>query len=229
MTAPTLINGGQVAQVRLCSSVEESPQNVPVHWSSSSISPRTKLSRYRNMFSTPMSPLTPSFGILPLESNTPEPTVPPTHSTLTEANDQKSLAKRVRAHVGVSVATISCASRSHFPRLFSTFLFLWSVNGLLRMRARVVLIYCLMKLKSNILFQQLISRKETHLQQGKPVFSQSGNASNTANIVTVTATPTPPSPTLQGTNVRRSSRLFSHHHYSVKVWLYPTFLVLFLY
>ncbi|XP_032689965.1 cell division cycle protein 27 homolog [Odontomachus brunneus] len=164
VTAPTLINGGQVPQIRLSSSMEESPQNVPIHWSNcSSISPKTKLSRYRNMFSNPMSPLTPSFGILPLESNTPEPTVPPTHTTLTEANDQKSLAKRVRAHVG-----------------------------------------------------QLMSRKETPLQQGKPVFSQSGNASNTANIVTVTATPTPPSPTLQGTNVRRSSRLFSHHHYSVK-------------
>lgn len=58
------------------------------------------------MFSNPMSPLTPSFGILPLENSTPEPAVPPSHTTLTEANDQKSLAKRVsslRAHVGVSV------------------------------------------------------------------------------------------------------------------------------
>jgi len=62
-----------------------------------------------------------------------------------------------------------------------------------------------------------MSRKETPLQQGKSVFSQSGNTSNTANIVTVTAAnPTsPPSPTFQGTNVRRSSRLFSHN--SVKV------------
>lgn len=61
-----------------------------------------------------------------------------------------------------------------------------------------------------------MSRKETPLQQGKPVFSQSGNTSNTANIVTVTpTTPTPAPPTLQGPNVRRSSRLFSHS-YSVK-------------
>lgn len=102
-TAPTLINGGQVSQIRLCSSIEESPQNVAVHCS---ISPRAKLSRYRSMFSNTMSPLTPSFGILPLECNTPEPTVPPTHTTLTEANDQKSLAKRVRAHVGVSATLI---------------------------------------------------------------------------------------------------------------------------
>lgn len=101
--APTLINGGQV---RLCSSAEDTPQNGPVHYNCTSISPRIKLSRYRSMFSNSMSPLTPSFGILPLESNTPEPTVPPSHTTLMEANDQKSLAKRVsslRAHVGVSI------------------------------------------------------------------------------------------------------------------------------
>ncbi|XP_077281606.1 cell division cycle protein 27 [Temnothorax americanus] len=164
-TVPTLINGGQISQVRLCSTMEDTPQNAPIHYSNcSSISPRTKgLSRYRSMFSNSMSPLTPSFGILPLENNTPEPAVPPSHTTLTEANDQKSLAKRVsslRAHVG-----------------------------------------------------QLMSRKETPLQQGKSVFSQSGNTSNTANIVTVTAAnPTSPSsPTFQGTNVRRSSRLFSHN------------------
>lgn len=75
-----------------------------------------------------------------------------------------------------------------------------------------------------------MSRKETPLQQGKSVFSQSGNASNTANIVTVTAAnPTsPPSPTFQSTNVRRSSRLFSHN--SVKVRLFTLILlVMFLY
>jgi len=102
IAAPTLIGGGQA---RLCSSVEESPQNTPVHYNSS-ISPKPKLSRYRSMFNNPTSPLTPSFGILPLESNTPELTVTPSHTTLTEANDQKSLAKRVsslRAHVGVSI------------------------------------------------------------------------------------------------------------------------------
>ncbi|XP_051171855.1 cell division cycle protein 27 homolog [Leptopilina boulardi] len=146
----------------LHSTIEESPQ-VQLHNCSS---PRGKPPRYRSMFSNSLSPLTPSFGILPLDCNTPEPTVLPSHATLTEANDQKSLAKRVsslRAHVG-----------------------------------------------------QFISRKETPLQQGKPVFSQSGNASNTVNIVTVTpSTPTPAPPTHQGPNVRRSSRLFSHS-YSVK-------------
>ncbi|XP_076661729.1 cell division cycle protein 27 isoform X1 [Halictus rubicundus] len=165
-TAVTIMNGIGPA-VRLYSSVDDSPQNQPTHYSNcSSISPRAKLPRYRSMFNNTMSPLTPTFGILPLESNTPEPTVLPSHTTLTEANDQKSLVKRVsslRAHMG-----------------------------------------------------QLMSRKETPLQQGKPVFSQSGNTSNSANIVTVTpATPTPTPPTLQGTNVRRSSRLFSHS-YSVK-------------
>lgn len=110
-TAPTLINGGQVPQVRVCSAVDETPQNASVHSNCSSISPRAKhMSRYRSMFSNSMSPLTPSFGILPLESNTPEPAVPPSHTTLTEANDQKSLAKRVsnlRAHVGVSISFFS--------------------------------------------------------------------------------------------------------------------------
>ncbi|XP_031830400.1 cell division cycle protein 27 isoform X2 [Nomia melanderi] len=166
MTTASTVMNGIGPTVRLYSSVDESPQNQPTHYSNcSSISPRAKLPRYRSMFNNTMSPLTPSFGILPLESNTPEPTVLPSHTTLTEANDQKSLVKRVsslRAHVG------------------------------------------------------LMSRKETPLQQGKPVFSQSGNTSNSANIVTVTpTTPTPAPPTLQGTNVRRSSRLFSHS-YSVK-------------
>lgn len=99
--APTLINGGQV---RLCSA-EDTPQNGPVYYNCTSISPKIK-SRYRSMISNSLSPLTPSFGILPLENNTPEPTVPPSHTTLMEANDQKSLAKRVsslRAHVGVSI------------------------------------------------------------------------------------------------------------------------------
>ncbi|XP_036145812.1 cell division cycle protein 27 homolog isoform X2 [Monomorium pharaonis] len=156
------INGGQVPQVRLCSTIEETPQNAPIHYSNcSSISPRTKLSRYRSMFSNSMSPLSPSFGIFPLDNNTPEPTVPPSHTTLTEANNQKSLVKRV----------------------------------------------------SSLRAHQLMSRKETPLQQSKSVFSQSGNMSNTANIVTVTApNPTsPPSPMFQSTNVRWSSRIFSQN------------------
>ncbi|EEB14099.1 cell division cycle, putative [Pediculus humanus corporis] len=51
-----------------------------------------------------------------------------------------------------------------------------------------------------------LSNKETPLQQGKPVFSQSGNTSNTANIVNSNQSNsvTPP---LQ--SVRRSTRLFS--------------------
>lgn len=103
-TASTIINGVG-SGVRLYSA-DESPQSLPTHYNNCpSISPRAKLPRYRSMFNNTMSPLTPSFGILPLESNTPEPTVLPSHTTLTEANDQKSLAKRVsslRAHVGVS-------------------------------------------------------------------------------------------------------------------------------
>ncbi|CAL7943700.1 unnamed protein product [Xylocopa violacea] len=131
MTTTSTIINGLGPGIRLYSSLDESPQSLPTHYSNcSSISPRAKLPRYR------------------------------------KANDQKSLAKRVsslRAQVG-----------------------------------------------------QFMSRKETPLQQGKPVFSQSGNTSNSANIVTVTpTTPTPAPPTLQGTNVRRSSRLFSHS-YSVK-------------
>lgn len=63
-----------------------------------------------------------------------------------------------------------------------------------------------------------MSRKDTPLQQGKSVFSQSGNTGNTANIVTVaTATPVPSQPTLQSTNVRRSSRLGFINSNSVKV------------
>lgn len=116
MAVPMLISGGQT---RLCSSIEDSPQNAPVHYSSS---PKPKFSRYRSMFNNPISPLTPSFGILPLENNTPEPTVPPSHTTLTEANDQKSLAKRVsslRAHVGVGVR-----------KFFVSFFYMIFLNGL---------------------------------------------------------------------------------------------------
>lgn len=68
-----------------------------------------------------------------------------------------------------------------------------------------------------IILQQLMTRKDTPLQQGKSVFSQSGNTSNTANIVSVApVTPVPTQTTLQGPNVRRSSRLFINSN-SVKV------------
>lgn len=60
-------------------------------------------------------------------------------------------------------------------------------------------------------------RKDVPLQQGKPVFSQSGNIKNTANITPVTPQPQVPiQSTMQSPNVRRSSRLFSNS-YSVKV------------
>lgn len=133
---------------------------------------RGKQSRFRgSILCNNVSPLTPSFGTLSFESANSDayqmsyfsPTLLPA-TTLTEANDQKSLAKRVsnlRAHVG-----------------------------------------------------QLISRKETPLQQSKPVFSQSGNTSNASNIVAATS-PTVASALQPGQNVRRSSRLFSNS-YSVK-------------
>ncbi|XP_071451137.1 cell division cycle protein 27 homolog isoform X2 [Hetaerina americana] len=64
--------------------------------------------------------------------------------------------------------------------------------------------------------RQLISRKDTPLQQGKQVFSPSGNTSNSANIVTSTPSAVNMPGGLQsGPNVRRSSRLFSNS-YSVK-------------
>ncbi|XP_021937878.1 cell division cycle protein 27 homolog isoform X2 [Zootermopsis nevadensis] len=146
---------------------EESPLANPLNAGHSSIaplpSPRGKPLRFRSIFSGGISPLTPSFGVLPLDSPSfcdslqmayLSPTLVPS-TTLTEANDQKSLAKR-----------------------------------------------------------QLISRKETPLQQSKPVFSQSGNTSNTSNIVP-TSSPTTPQAPLQPGSVRRSSRLFSNS-YSVK-------------
>lgn len=68
------------------------------------MSPRGKPPRFRSMFSNSMSPLTPSFGILPLDISSPESPILPTHATLTEANDQKNVPKRVsslKAQVGV--------------------------------------------------------------------------------------------------------------------------------
>ncbi|KAJ8687753.1 hypothetical protein QAD02_023547 [Eretmocerus hayati] len=155
---PNIGSNGLTSGFRLHSTIEESPQGVINHFNNcSTASPRAKPPRYRSLFNNSMSPLTPSFGILPLNTDTPEPPVLPMHAMLTESNDQKNLAKR-----------------------------------------------------------QLISRKETPLQQGKLVFSQSSNTSNTSNIVSVTPpTPVPTQGTLQGPNVRRSSRLFSHS-YSVK-------------
>ncbi|GFG36974.1 hypothetical protein Cfor_05395 [Coptotermes formosanus] len=156
--------------------LEESPLTNSLNAGNSGIaslpSSRVKPVRFRSVFSGGISPMTPSFGVLPLDSPSfcdslqmayLSPTLVPS-TTLTEANDQKSLAKRVsslRAHVG-----------------------------------------------------QLISRKEAPLQQSKPVFSQSGNTSNTSNIVPAPSPTTPQAP-LQPGSVRRSSRLFSNS-YSVK-------------
>nr|CAD7438158.1 unnamed protein product [Timema bartmani] len=114
-----------------------------------------------------------SFGILPLDSTFSNdsvqlqmaflsPAVVPS-ATLTEANDQKSIAKRV----------------------------------------------------SSLRAHQLISRKETPLQQSKPVFSQSGNTGNNSNIVSTPSPIATAAPLQPGQNVRRSSRLFSNS-YSVK-------------
>lgn len=91
--------------MRLHCTIEESPPN---HYNlCSAISPRGKPPRYRSLFSNSMSPLTPSFGILPLDVNTPEPTVMSNYATLTEANDQKCLGKRsnnLKTNAGVSIS-----------------------------------------------------------------------------------------------------------------------------
>lgn len=96
-----------------------------------------------------ISPSTPSFGILPINSPN-DTTYSPSPTTLFETNEQKSISKKLKSHVG-----------------------------------------------------SLINRKDTPLQQSKPVFSQTGNI-----------TPRTPN-TITGQNVRRSSRLFSTN-YSVK-------------
>ncbi|CAG2063428.1 unnamed protein product, partial [Timema podura] len=129
-------------------------------------STRSRPTKFRSVFGGFNTPLTPSFGILPLDSTFSNdsvqlqmaflsPAVVPS-ATLTEANDQKSIAKR-----------------------------------------------------------QLISRKETPLQQSKPVFSQSGNTGNNSNIVSTPSPIATAAPLQPGQNVRRSSRLFSNS-YSVK-------------
>lgn len=61
--------------------------------------PRLKQNKYIDWSPSGLTPLTPSFGVLqtgPLDFGSPTFQ----QSTLTEANDQKSLAKRVKAHVG---------------------------------------------------------------------------------------------------------------------------------
>ncbi|XP_054285805.1 cell division cycle protein 27 homolog isoform X1 [Macrosteles quadrilineatus] len=122
-----------------------------------------KTSGFRKAFSgSSVSPLTPSFGVMPLVDWSPQDVYPSplpvffaTNSTLTDANEQKTLAKR-----------------------------------------------------------QLISRKETPLQQSKTtVFSQSCNTSHVLTTPSATPVPGPLNNTAQ--NVRRSSRLFTNS-YSVK-------------
>ncbi|XP_069701622.1 cell division cycle protein 27 homolog isoform X2 [Periplaneta americana] len=86
---------------------DESPVATPLNIGPPGIAPlapsiRGKSSRYYSIFSGAISPLSPSFGVLPLESPSfcdslqmayLSPTLLPS-TTLTEANDQKSLAKR---------------------------------------------------------------------------------------------------------------------------------------
>ncbi|KAK4876511.1 hypothetical protein RN001_009017 [Aquatica leii] len=97
----------------------------------------------------------PTFGQLACDSPDNFALSPVVSQTLTEVNDQhKSLAKKVRAHMG-----------------------------------------------------HLINRKEPHLQNSKPVFSQSSNTLSPS---------TPQAIDNIQSNVRRSSRLFSSHSYSVK-------------
>ncbi|XP_018324094.1 cell division cycle protein 27 homolog [Agrilus planipennis] len=137
-------------------SPEESPLANPLIMSGCNFLPvtRAKPLKYRLLNSSLAS--SPSFGMLPLDS--PEvilgtPLV--SQATLTESNDQhKSLAKKVRAHMG-----------------------------------------------------QLINRKETPLQNNKPVFSQS---SNTNTISVTPSTPASVNNLQPIQNVRRSSRLFSN-------------------
>lgn len=85
---------------------DESPLANPLMYSGVGPLPATRIKpmRMRSIWgSTTVSPFTPSFGVLQFgESVSPLDFGPAdiSQSTLTEANDQKSLAKRVRAHVG---------------------------------------------------------------------------------------------------------------------------------
>lgn len=87
---------------------DESPLANPIVLSGISALPSTRLKpmRYKSIWgSTTVSPITPNFGVIgqfsdlvcQLDFESPNIVSP---ATLTEANDQKSLAKRVRQHVG---------------------------------------------------------------------------------------------------------------------------------
>lgn len=105
--SPAAVLQSSVNQSKLCTP-DESPLANPLVLSGVAALPASRLKpvRYRSVLggAGAMSPLTPSFGVLQFDSSTPDtyygtPTIV-SQSTLTEANDQKSLAKRVRAHVG---------------------------------------------------------------------------------------------------------------------------------
>lgn len=101
---PTTVLQSTVNNTKMCTP-DDSPLANPLMLSGIGTLPATrlKLTRCKSIWgSTAVSPLTPSFGVLqfgdsPLDYGTPTYV---SQSTLTEANDQKSLAKRVKAHVG---------------------------------------------------------------------------------------------------------------------------------
>ncbi|KAB0795775.1 hypothetical protein PPYR_09836 [Photinus pyralis] len=146
-------------QTRLNSKVcspDESPLANPLCLSGLGLLPPSRIKPLRNRLASGSISPQPSFGQLQFDSPDTFMSTPiVSQTTLTEVNDQhKSLAKKVRAHMG-----------------------------------------------------HLINRKEPHLQNSKPVFSQSSN----------TISPSTPTPATNiQSNVRRSSRIFSSHSYSVK-------------
>lgn len=103
---PGTVLQSTVNNTKMCTP-DESPLANPLMFSGVGPLPPSRLKpiRYKSIWGpTTVSPFTPNFGVLqftdgvsPLDFGTPNIV---TQSTLTEANDQKSLAKRVRAHVG---------------------------------------------------------------------------------------------------------------------------------
>lgn len=118
---------------------------------------RIKPPRYRSIWGSGISPLTPSFGVLNFSENVSPLDFETSETQSAESTDQKSVTKGIRG------------------------------------------------------IRALINRKETPLQNSKPVFSQSSNVANTISTPSLPATIT----SLATQNVRRSSRLFSNN-YSVK-------------
>lgn len=104
--SPGSVLQSSVNTTKLCTP-DDSPLANPLPLSGITALPPSRLKpvRYRNLLgnASSISPFTPSFGIIHWEGTSPDsyygtPTI--NQPTLTEANDQKSIAKRVRAHVG---------------------------------------------------------------------------------------------------------------------------------